>query len=84
MTEPFVWPEDNSGEKDFGKETLALQQDDYKEAQRMSTATADAEAPAKSHIEKMREQAEALLKGKSKWAPPRDTEKLSPFSFKKS
>jgi hypothetical protein len=81
MTEPFAWPEDNSTDPAFGKESLEDQEQDSDEIQKKMSSTADTNPPSKDHAAKMREQAHALLSRKKQWAPPCDVETLRPFTF---
>jgi hypothetical protein len=80
MTEPFIWPKDNSDEPSFGKESLKAQDKDSEDQQKRSGPTSDTERADPVHVSKMREQAQALLLGKTKWAAPRDSDKLRPFT----
>jgi hypothetical protein len=81
MIEPFIWPEDNSGEEAFGKESLKEQEKDNVEFRKRNSPTSDTEKPASSHAEKMKEQAQVLLSGKKTWTSPRGSEKLRPFTY---
>lgn len=69
LLEPFVWPEDNTSDKAFGKDDLKVAVKENEAENKSMSVTADTEINDLRR-ENMRKQAQALLSGKERWTPP--------------
>ncbi|KJY01312.1 hypothetical protein TI39_contig297g00023 [Zymoseptoria brevis] len=68
LAKPFVWPEEPKDFSDWNMETVEAAEKEQDKQQDLSGSTGDA-IENKERRERMREQAKALLSGKTKWRP---------------
>jgi large subunit ribosomal protein L23 len=72
LTQPFVWPEEPEGYKEWSLDDLKESDREQEKQQEVRGSLADAYVNEERR-ERMREQAKALLEGKASWKRPGNT-----------